>query len=236
MLHCAAGDEAVELPVANRKYSFKHSHIMCSSLQGDFSVGPPVTPDQCLSVRQQVAQQLSPLLRLGHMARLQPLIELLHEFVLYNCGPGQASLLSGAVGLVFTDAVLDAALGSSTLSKEAYLTGALTQPCSLMVNCCCNQPNLIRHAGTKTINQASGILTFDAVLLRDFHGGSAGEAVSVTLDLFGSRLAHGGLSLQRSTQPAQAVSLPVQVVMGHLFENSDVVDCMLQPVAALGTN
>jgi hypothetical protein len=82
-------------------------------------------------VVQQVAQQLSLLLQMAHVLHLQALLDVLHSFIQRNVLPGTSYLLTGSTGLVFTDAVLDAALGSSTLSKEAYVSSVMSQPCSL---------------------------------------------------------------------------------------------------------
>jgi hypothetical protein len=73
-------------------------------------------------VHQQLAKQTVALLRVAHMLRLQPLLDVLHHFLLLNAGmpvDNDNGVLSGVMGLVF-DAVLEAALGSSSLSKEAY--------------------------------------------------------------------------------------------------------------------
>jgi hypothetical protein len=57
---------------------------------------------------------------------------LLHQFLLLNAfKPGGVRLLAGFAGVVFSDAVLEAGLGSSTLSKEAFVTSMVSQPCSL---------------------------------------------------------------------------------------------------------
>lgn len=53
------------------------------------------------------AQQLSALLRLGHILRLQSLLDVLHKFIMLNARPS-GYLLSGAAGLVFTERALEA--------------------------------------------------------------------------------------------------------------------------------
>jgi hypothetical protein len=92
-------------------------------------IGSPVTIQQLTSVRREAAAQTGALLLMAHVLRLQPLIDALHSFVT-NAAATAAGLLYGVLQLVFTDAVLDAALGSSTVSKYTYISSLLTQPCS----------------------------------------------------------------------------------------------------------
>ncbi len=77
--------------------------------------------EQCLEVKQQVARQLSALLRAAQALRQQQLLDVLHQFIMRNADPAGGDLLSGVMGLVFTDDVLEAALVDSNLSKEAYV-------------------------------------------------------------------------------------------------------------------
>jgi hypothetical protein len=91
------------------------------------TVGARLASDeQCRTLKQQVAGQTAKLLQLAHALRLQPLLSVLHQFLMLNVMPASGRrLLTGCAGLVFTDAVLEAALGSSTLSKEAYVSSVI---------------------------------------------------------------------------------------------------------------
>jgi hypothetical protein len=144
-------------------------------------------------VQRQVANQLSPLLQLAHLLHLQPLLDVLHQFVFFNNGePGGHRLLSAlASESVFTDAVLQAAQGSSTLGKEAYVSSVLSQPCSLTPGVV-GHSSLLRPPGPPTYSAGTQILTLDAVLLQSFAGSKAGDAVRVVLDFFGTGIAGGG--------------------------------------------
>jgi hypothetical protein len=135
-------------------------------------VGDPVaSPEQQQDVQQQVATQTQALLRLAHVLRQRPLLEVLHQFMLLNARPpGSACLLSGVAGLVFIDAVLEAALGSSTLSKEAYVSDVMSQPCSLTPNRL-GYSNLLKPVGPRSYDTEMDVLEFDALMLRDFAGG-----------------------------------------------------------------
>jgi hypothetical protein len=181
--------EAVELPLAGYTYWFtggrqlKRMHLL-----GRVDVGGPLASDeQMLDVRQQVATQTASLLRLAHVLRLQPLLDLLHQFLLLNAEmPGVLNgLLYGIMGLVFSDAVLEAALGSSSFSKEAYVSSVLSQPCSLTPGEI-GHSSLLKPFGPKTYDAYTDKLKFDAQLLQDFAGVKAGKVVKVELDLFGN--------------------------------------------------
>jgi hypothetical protein len=176
------------LPVNGYAYWFNHDkQLYRNSLQpASVRVGAPLASiEQYQDVQQQVAAQLSALLQLAHVLRLQQLLDVLHSFVLQNVGTATSCLLAGVVGLVFSDAVLEAALGStSTFSKEAYISSMLSQPCSLTPgNIGCS--SLLKPVGPKRYDTQNEVLVFDAELLRDFAGGRAGDTVKVALDLFG---------------------------------------------------
>jgi hypothetical protein len=118
-------EQVLELPVAGYSYWFDKKHLNQFNVNDAETIGAPLASDeQCRDVQQQVAKQAALLLRLAHVLHLQPLQGVLHHFMLLNVWEGQDRVLSGAVGFIFTDAVLEAALGSSTLSKEAYITSA----------------------------------------------------------------------------------------------------------------
>lgn len=184
-------------------------------------------------MQQQVAAQLSAPLQLAHVLRLQQLLDVLHSFVLQNVGTATSCLLAGVVGLVFSDAVLEAALGNtSTFSKEAYISSMLSQPCSLTPgNIGCS--SLLKPVGPKRYDTQNEVLVFNAELLRDFAGARAGDTVKVTLDLFGKHYegGQGGIKLQlRNTMGGSSfvalahVRLPAQLLLGYTFSDAAALE------------
>jgi hypothetical protein len=167
-----------------------------------------------------VATQTASLLRLAHVLRLQPLLDLLHQFLLLNAEmPGVLNgLLYGIMGLVFSDAVLEAALGSSSFSKEAYVSSVLSQPCSLTPGEI-GHSSLLKPFGPKTYDAYTDKLKFDAQLLQDFAGVKAGKVVKVELDLFGKGAAEAVLLLKSTLDRDLALELPVQLLLGFNFSN-----------------
>jgi hypothetical protein len=53
-----------------------------------------LTSEQRRDVRQQAAQQLSALLRVAHVLRLQPLLDVLHQFIMLNFQPDKGPIAS----------------------------------------------------------------------------------------------------------------------------------------------
>jgi hypothetical protein len=93
----------------------------------------PHKPPGRTELQQQVAQQASALLHIAYVLQLQPLIDVLHNFVSMSSA-FMDHLLEGVLDKVSANAVLNVALGSSRTSKEAYLTSVLTQPCGFVVD------------------------------------------------------------------------------------------------------
>ena len=226
-------EQVLELPLAGNTYELspgynRRQQMSRSDLQNFGHVGTSLAHEyQHIPVQQQVAKQAAALLQLAHVLRLQPLLDMLLQFLLLNAQPpGGRGLLSGAAGLVFTDAVLEAALGSSTLNKEAYISSVMSQPCSLSMG---DSPGgvawqgLFKPTGTRTYTSGEDgdIVEFDAELLRDFAGGRAGDTVRVILDLFGSEF--GGITIVlegwAGASHVPCVELPVQLLVGHAFSN-----------------
>jgi hypothetical protein len=169
-------------------------------------------------------------LQLANVQRLQPLLDVLHLFIMTNTREGcRDCLLCGVVGLVFSDAVLEAALGSSTLSKEAYISSVLSQPCSLTPGAV-GHSSVLKPVGDPIYFETSKVLMFDAQLLRDFVGGKGGDTVEVTLDLFGHACGEGLIRFQLP-KGSSAVALPVQLLLGHSVSNADTLQELLQPDA-----
>jgi hypothetical protein len=182
--------------------------------------GPLASGKHKFDLQQQVAKQLSALLYVAHVLRLQPLLSVLHQFLLLNAEmPSNERLLSGVMGLVFTDAVLEAAIGNSTFSKEAYVSSVTSQPCSLTPGIA-GHGSLLKPVGPITHNAVTNVLKFDAQLLQDFAGVSAGSTVTVELDLFGHEEALGMLRIESAHNPQDALVLPAQLLLGYSIQKA----------------
>jgi hypothetical protein len=203
-----------ELPVAEYTYWFSDKQLRCSNLKMRVALGGPLaSEDQIFEVRKQVAKQTAALLYRSHVLRLQPLLTVLHQFIRHNTWINGTRLLSGVMGLVFSDEVLEAALGSSTLSKEAYISSVLSQPCSLTPGST-GHSSLLEPVGPRTYDTDKDVLKFDAQLLQDFADARSGDLVRVELDLFGTGDIKQGMITIRSTSRSQRVDFPVQLLLG----------------------
>jgi hypothetical protein len=220
-------EQVLELPVGGYAYYYDSElndrQLLQSNMHSIAKLGAPVTSlEQRHGVQQQVAKQLSALLLLGHVLRLQPLLKVLHQFLLLNADSPR--VLSGVIGLVFYDAVLEAALCSSTLNKEAYISSVLSQPCSLISGKGGHSMTLFKPIGS-ICDVSTNALRFGAELLQDFAGGKAGDTVKVELELF-----KGLIRLQPCTAAAATsfVSLPVQLLLGRTFPDAAELDALLK--------
>lgn len=119
-------------------------------------------------VQQQVATQTADLLLIAHMLRLQPLLDALHGFV-FRASLPTSSLLYGALDSVFTEAVLDVALGSGYLSKDVYLSSVLAQPASFAPGTV-GQHGFFKPTGAVTFVRVRDSLKVRAQLLQDLVG------------------------------------------------------------------
>ena len=213
-------EEGLELPLSGYIYYFggvMDKQLVQYNLQDRVEIGPPLdSAEQRCDVQQQAAKQAAALLQLAHALRLQPLLDMLHQFILHNVLPGGVRLLCGTMGFIFTDAVLEAAIGSSTLSKEAYISSVLSHPCSL-APVEVGHTSLLKAIGTPVYHTSTKLLKFDAQLLRDFAKGKAGDTVKVELDLFRK----GKIKLQ-PVAGSTFVILPAQLLLGYSL--SDAAD------------
>jgi hypothetical protein len=137
-------EQVLELPVAGdtycadvvegdqdqdwREHLVRSMDQLASLLEPDTKVSTRMDRPQRDALEQQVGKQAANLLRLAHVLRLQPLLDVLHGFALLNAD----RLLWDVGGLVFNDAVLEAALGSSTLDKGVYINSVLSEPFGLV--------------------------------------------------------------------------------------------------------
>lgn len=163
-------------------------------------------------VQQQVAEQTAELLLIAHMLRLQPLLDALHGFV-FRASLTASSLLYGALDQVFTDAVLDVALGSGCLSKEVYLSSVLSQPASFAAGTA-GQHGFFKLTGAVTFVRVCDTLKCRAQLLQDLAGYKAGELLEVEVDVFGGGdMRQSNLTLH--TQGKNPIRLPMQLLLGN---------------------
>jgi hypothetical protein len=197
--------------------TFQLSRVCIVPSEADCCGSPCIGDGQRRELQQQVAQQLGSLLHMAHVTQLQPLIQALHSFVLWNTRM-KISLLWGVTQLVFSDAVLAAAVGSSSLT-DGYINSVLTQPIS--VTGTSGQLGLLKPLSTFEADENGG-LDFDAQLLQDLAGSKAGDTVSVELDLFNPEGGFMNLCVGNQT----GVHLPVQLLMGHTTTSPDFAGLM----------
>lgn len=112
------------------------------------------------------------------------------------------------LGLVFTDEVLDAALGSSTISRETYLNSILTCPCAFLSG---QQhfSGLLKPLEPVYSVGETGQQKFKAKFLQDFAGAKEGEVTSVKLDLLSNNP-----SIHLKPRVAEPTAYPVQLLLG----------------------
>jgi hypothetical protein len=179
-------DRTIQLPVCPAQdcaYQLDGiDQLAAVSVTGETVIGRNITSeDEVQDIRQQVAAQTAALLLVAHVLHLQPLVDAVHRFIRLSTW-SQMSIFAGHLPEVFPDAVVEAALGSSTVSREAYISSVLTQPCSL-VDTRLSSQGLFQPVG-KFIDAFTGTVTVQAHMLRDFAGAKAGQQANVTLDLF----------------------------------------------------
>jgi hypothetical protein len=170
---------------------------------------------QRAEVQREVAAQTEALLRLAHVLRLQPLTDAVHSFIYAACVCGN-DVLDGVMDLVFTDAVLEAALGGSSISKEVYIISVLSRPASFASRFLGH--NLFCPLAPVNYNHQHCQLAFHAQLLQDFVGCSKGEVVHVCLDLFGASSCTV-TSVPIAGQAVTSLHLPAHVLLGCLVDS-----------------
>lgn len=187
----------------------EHWQLSRFAFAGWIKVGPALSPEQEQDLKQQVAAQMAALLTIAHMLHLQPLIDVLHSFVRMGMCTAKVNLFHGVLDQVFTKAVLEAALGSSTVSKETYMRSVLAQPCSLVGNELCPQ-GIVKPVGKYKVDPDTGAVV-EAELLQEFQGGKAGDVVMVTVDLF----ADDGLALGIKSTSGEKIWLAACLMLGN---------------------
>uniref|UniRef100_A0A383V7L2 Uncharacterized protein n=1 Tax=Tetradesmus obliquus TaxID=3088 RepID=A0A383V7L2_TETOB len=143
----------------------------------DQDIGEPAGEAAMQECCRQVAKQTEQLLWLAYRLQLAPLIDKLHEFV----RSGSDGLLTGLRDAVFTERVLDAALGSNRLGRDAWIAHVV------------HHVHAPAAGGPRALFKAVDLTdeddpearsgAFRAVLQRDFLGAPAGTEVEVAYDL-----------------------------------------------------
>jgi hypothetical protein len=135
--------------------------------------------------------------------------------------------------MVFTDAVLEATLGSSTLSKEAYVSSVMSQPLSLTPGST-GYSSLLKPVGPITYDAVIDTHECDAQLMQDFAGGRAGDTVHVAVAMFGASRTtdhtteSGSGIIMMATSPSTInLNLPVQLLAGYTFPDAAALDGFL---------
>jgi hypothetical protein len=218
MIEVQLPERTIQLPVSpahDCAYKFTDynggSHLVADAVTGQREIGADLTTDETRIIEQQVPAQTAALLQVAHVLHLQPLLDALHRFIRLSTWASD-SIFIGSLDAVFADAVVEAALGSSTVSKAAYISSVLTQPCSLVESYLSPQ-GLLKPVGDFKINPRTGSVTVQAQLLREFAGAKAGEVVDVELELFTS----DGLALhlQLPDHPRNDMGLAGRLLLGN---------------------
>jgi hypothetical protein len=138
MIEVQLPERTIQLPVSpahDCAYKFTDynggSHLVADAVTGQREIGADLTTDETRIIEHQVPAQTAALLQVAHVLHLQPLLDALHRFIRLSTWASD-SIFIGSLDAVFADAVVEAALGSSTVSKAAYISSVLTQPCSLV--------------------------------------------------------------------------------------------------------
>jgi len=183
-----------------------------SDLTGCTEVGRfPDFEEHLLELKVKVAQQVGGLLYVAHQLQLQPLLHKLHDFIFWST-QSSTSVLYGVLQMVFTDEVLEVALGNSTLSKETYISSVLARPITPAFK---SGSTGLFKAIDPTTGQ-SGALSFRAQLLQDFAGRQRGEHVDVTLELPTYGHLYPSLVIDAGSHNLR---LPAQLLIGGIVQN-----------------
>lgn len=168
-----------------------------------------VKQQQRLKLVQELAAQTEALLVTAHKLQLHTLIQHLQRFIFSNLAPRHddgGSLFCGVGHLLFTDRLLDAALGSSTMSKGQYISSVLA--CGAVEEQPARASALQPIASSLQICDVSRLINFDARLGAPLLGSKQGGTTRVQLDLFNS--SDPALNILGSS-----ITLPVQLLIGH---------------------
>jgi hypothetical protein len=182
-----------------------------SLTDADASVGSAcVSTEQRRELQQQVATQTAALLQVAHMLQQPQLVQVLHHFVCHNTS-GSKSLLYGVPNLVFTDAVIKAAVGTGgSQCRDDYIRSALSYPFGIGKGFAAGGCALLKPMGPFVSCKNTGKQEFKAQLLQDFGGCKAGDEVTAVLNVFSST--SDGLKLKTAKN---TLVVPAHLQMGY---------------------
>jgi hypothetical protein len=151
------------------------------------------TPEQITAFKQAVAQQVEPLLYLAYSLQLEALQYRLRCF-LSSSVYRRRGILFGVLKQVVSERVLAAVLPptASESAKLEWISGLLTVPCSFV-----EAPSMLQLL--EPLDEAEGVIRFQARLTQDFMGVEKGKKVRVKVDLFDK----GTVQIGEAVWPAQ---------------------------------
>lgn len=190
-------------------------------LAGTGSLGSVVSEQQKAEVRRSIARQVAGLLHIAHVLRLQPLLDVLHDWVHGAALTEGSSLLYGVLSLVFSEQVLEAAASSGTGRATAYMSSVLTR--SIQFHQGAQEPGArLNPCGEFDLD--GGTLSFTALALSDFVGVKALDTVEAQMDIGGTE--GGGLMLVKC---GRKIWLPAQLVLGPSLADAALFNAHVTP-------
>jgi hypothetical protein len=179
------GSEAIELRMGRNAGGYcgndEHAlYYVTLQASGSDVIATFADEDDVLEFEQQLVTQTEALLYVGHMLQLPELLRTVHSFI-FKCHVLDDGALEGALSGVFTERVLAAAVGSSRLSRDAYVTSVLTQPCSAHGEAGLHR--LLKVVQHPHYDSEEMELRWHTQLAKDFLGCVAGSELDVRLDL-----------------------------------------------------
>jgi hypothetical protein len=181
--------------------------VTCPTDAAGRNVSQPCSEEEWEAFVKDVALQCEALMFIGHKLKLQPLITTMHTFLQKNCGFSSKSegsgMLLGRLGPVLSDRVVDAAMGSSTMTKQEWLHSILTKPCGFSGT---YGQYAFLDPDLTSVKFKDLTLYFPATLSRDFAGSKEGTTVDVKLKLFDE---------ENPEMFIGGVPVPVQLCIGH---------------------
>lgn len=204
VIRVSVGNQQVQLSICDHCYYFDRMQLICATATKRWQVGIPLESQQeQQQLSTEVAQQLEALLYQAYTMKLYSLTQRIHSFIASSAGNSTgSSILYGVLGLIFTDCVLQAAVGpaASEATQKSFISSVITQPCGFVPGTCWSSQLLKPLRLPEELQEP---LCFQAELLQDWLGSSAGEKVLVTLDLFDT-----------STITVGHTSWPAQLLVG----------------------
>jgi hypothetical protein len=191
------------------------------SLAGTGSLGSVSSKQQQGEVRRSIARQVAGLLHIAHVLRLQPLLDVLHDWVHGAALTEGSSLLYGVLSMVCSEQVLEAAASSGAGSATAYMSSVLTR--SVQFYGGAPEPGA-RLTPCGGFELHGGTLSFTAQAMGDFVGATAGDTFAATMDVGGTE--GGGLTLVHN---GGKIWLPAQLVLGPSLADAALFNAHVNP-------